>query len=118
MAFPTIHRQPIEHPLLTGLAVALVALIAAVAVYTVAFGSSQTSVSTDLAPRAPVLDTTLGPNQDLAPVWGIERSPADVLRAESARLGPNQDLAPIWGNSDAVSSNRGPNHDLAPVWGS
>ncbi len=126
MALTTIHR-PTEHPFLTAMAVALAALIAFAAFFV--YLGSDASVDTVRSPQTISLDSSQGPNQDLAPVWGIERSPADVLRAESARRGPNQDLAPVWGSQTrpievtgsagtTTDAHRGPNQDLAPGWGS
>lgn len=119
---PPIHRRQSKHGHAFGVAVAVAVIVAIVGLFAYQAIDSSTSDS-DRTPLAPALDASKGPNQDLTPEWGSDRSPADAIRAETAAAGPNQDLTPasvlqtssgVTYDAESLSAevNRGPNQDL------
>ncbi len=120
MALPAIHHRPLDRRSTTVIAVVLAALIATFVF--VAYEATDISVGRDPATVTPVLDPSLGPNQDLAPTWGSEPGAAEATGAAEAvtvetSRGPNADLAPAWGiERSPAEAARGPNQDLPPAW--
>ena len=88
MAATAINHRPFHRQIPYAIAVVLVALLATLAF--MAGGAGDVSTNPNPLQGPAVFDPTLGPNQDLPPVWGIERSPAEANR------GPNADLGAGW----------------------
>lgn len=116
MALITIHHRPFEGRLTTVIAVVLAALIATVLF--MAYQASDVSVGSDPASLTPVVDPSLGPNQDLTPAWDMGRSSVEATAKTGAvtvetNRGPNEDLPGVWGiERSPAEADRGPNQDL------
>lgn len=88
MVVIAIHHRPLRRRIPYAIVALVVALIATLAF--MAGGASDVSTNSVPAAGTMVFDPSLGPNQDLPPAWGVERSPAEANR------GPNADLGAGW----------------------